>query len=199
MAGEDKKAGEQPAAKSKKGKLLVISLISVVVLGGGAWFAMGYLKKKDASKPKLSKEEEAKLNAPRAPKRMPVPLLRDTIVYFPKVAGNDSSYDMIISTNAKAARYDKIIVTLADTKRERFAVARISLIADDTNQLIEAINENQPKVYDSIAKMLSLKTVKDIQTPAFRNLFRMDVMNVCNKILGTNLVREVLLSEFMVQ
>jgi flagellar basal body-associated protein FliL len=199
VSDEEKKSDAKPQAKSKKGKLILILSISIVLVGGGTWFTLGYLKKKDVAQEEVSKEDAAKKLLPHAPKGMPVPLVRDTVVYLPKLPGKELSQDMIVSTNAKAARLEQIVVQLADTKRPRHAVARIALVSNDTDQLIEKINENQPKIFDSISKLLALKTAKEVQMPSFRSLFRADVMTVCNKLLGTNLVHEVLIPEFMMQ
>lgn len=188
-------------AKSKRGVLFyLLVLIAVLLLGGGGWFGYQYLGKKGASSEDQGESGghgDGQVKRVAAPPKMAVPLVPDKVVFTPKDRGNILTSDMIVSTNSKAPK--KLIVKLADTKAPRFAMLQVFLSANNTDDLIEKVNANQPELYEKITKRIAEKTAKDVNTPGFRNRIRSELMYECNRLLGSNVVQEIIITESVTQ
>lgn len=199
MAKETPQAPE--GAKRKRGLVFyLLVIIPVLLLPAGGWFTYQYLGKKGSGSGDSSESGghgNGKEKRIVAPPKLAVPLVPDKVVFMPKDRGNSLTSDMIVSTNSKAPK--KLIVPLADTKAPRFAMMQIFLSADKTDELIEKLNANQPDLYEKIAKRISEKTAKDINTPGFRNRMRSEVMYECNRLLGSNVVQEIIITESVTQ
>lgn len=188
-------------AKRKRGALFyLLVIIPVLLLGAGGWFGYQYLGKKGAGTGDSSESGgpgEGKNKRIVAPPKLAVPLVPDKVVFMPKTSGNSLTSDMIVSTNSKAPK--KLIVQLADTKAPRFAMMQVFLSADKTDELIERLNANQPDLYEKITNMISQKTAKDINALGFRNRIRSELMYECTRLLGSNVVQEIIITELVTQ
>jgi len=189
------------------GVLAYLPLVLMVVLMPLiAWLVIGYLE------PKPEKTEEpAKIKKVKkigAPSNMAVPVI-DGVLGFVKGNPRNGISPIITNTNAIAANISDlgdITVTLADTKSAHNAVIQIYVVGDDTDEIIRRINETIVKAiarndrttfFDQVTKLLSSKFIKDTFEPSFKNILRGEIKALCDQVLGTNVVREVVITKFL--
>lgn len=178
----------------------------VVLMPLIAWLVIGYLE------PKPEKTEEPaelkKVKKIGAPSNMAVPVL-DGVLGFVKGDPRNGISPIITTTNrigANISDLGDIIVTLADTKSAHNAVAQIYVVGDDTDEIIRRINETianavkndeRTTFFDHVTKLLSSKFIKDTYEPSFRKTLRGEIKALSDQVLGTNVVREVVISKFL--
>ena len=211
------------AAKPKRGLLGMLPLIAVLVLSPVAgWFGLAYYQKKkkmadpqaaakpegEAEKGHESKESKGgghgkeKAKPSKLPPRLPIPIALSELVV---VAGNPE-LDLpprIVSTNffkMNGKKPEEIVIMFADTtKKKHYAVFQIYLAAENSQELMNLMNEHQTNLYENLTNMLSAKRFKDTKIPGFRNLLRSEIIGLANQVFETNLVREAILSKFIAQ
>ena len=146
---------------------------------------------------KKGKSKNSEEKSVPAPPKLAVPLVPTKVTFFPKLKGKDLTSDMIISTNSKTSQ--RIITRLSDVKSQHFAMVQVFLSAKNTDELIRKVNANQPELYNSITNRIGQKSYKNAQSPSFRNVIRAEMLYECNRILGSNVVQEVIITELVVQ
>lgn len=187
-------------------------ILMVVLMPVIAWFVLGFLEKKP-EKQETSEETQGAHGggggrALGAPSNMAVPVLPQVLGF---VKGNPKKgiYPIITSTNAIAGNktdLGEIIVSLADKKSVHNAVAQIYVSGNDTDEIIRRINatiseamaKDQPiSFFDRVVGLLSSKLIKETQQPGFRKTLREELQSLCNEVLGSNIVQEVVITKFL--
>lgn len=133
-----------------------------------------------------------------------VPLTRKPVVFRKKNGGGlDGSYDRVLFVDPQGrdgdlAKADKIVVNIKDTDGKRFGVVRL-LLGGNNLRLILSMNSNRDRLLDTASEVLSSKTLDDINKPGFRNQLQQELRPRFNEILGSDLVDEVVITEFVIQ
>jgi flagellar basal body-associated protein FliL len=189
-----------PSAKPKGRMMLYLAIgLALVVTPVATWFASGLFQKPVAGKQtKAPKTDWVKLEAPP---NMAIPLIRTQIVF---IEANESLGHpaFVTPTNSQAARpIEKMTIRLADTKETHYVVAQFHLVGKNTDLLITRMNQrtNAAALYDETKDLLSKMTLQQVRAPSFRTLFRGRIKVIADRILGSNVVQEVLLSDFITQ
>lgn len=166
--------------------------------GGGGHGGGGH---GDEKAPKKSKHPSGWRNT-----KIPIPLTREAVAF--KAAeepdrDKPADFDKYVVLDLKGetrdtAQADKIVVNIANTRGERFAVARLSVIGEHP-ELIRRMNENRERLIDVAAGTLSSKTLDDIEKPGFRNILRAELVALFNQILGPGTIQEVVITEWITQ
>lgn len=115
----------------------------------------------------------------------------------------DGSYDRVLFVDPQGrdgdlAKADKIVVNIKDTDGKRFGVVRL-LLGGNNLRLILSMNSNRDRLLDTASEVLSSKTLDDINKPGFRNQLQQELRPRFNEILGSDLVDEVVITEFVIQ
>jgi hypothetical protein len=199
---------EQPAAPAKPKRRIVTYLIVGILLLAtpvATWFALDLFKKPEAgggaSGTNVVKAAPRKnwveLNAPNG---MAIPLVRTQIVFIK--ANPALGYPPFVAPmNLQPARtMEKMMIRLADTNEVHHAVGQFHLVGKNTDLLIDRLNRgtNAAALYDEAFRLISNMTFKQARSSTFRNLLRAHLSHLCDRILGTNVVHEVL-AEFVTQ
>lgn len=133
-----------------------------------------------------------------------IPLTHKPVVFRRKSGdGADGSYDRVLflddqGRDGELAQADKLVVNIANTGGTRFAVARI-LLSGTSVQLIQSMNSNRHKLLDAANEVLASKTLDDINKPGFRNQLRQELLSRFSKVVGSDLIDEVIITESVIQ
>ncbi|MHC1769694.1 MAG: flagellar basal body-associated protein FliL [Verrucomicrobiia bacterium] len=92
----------------------------------------------------------------------------------------------------------KVLVNIAGTMGTRYLLASLTLVSarSDLKNLIE---KNDAQLRDAAAGVLACKTIADLEKPDARNLIRTELISTFNHVLGSDVVRELYLTEFAIQ
>lgn len=213
----------EPAAKApvkpKRGFLRFIPIIlALVITPVGAWYGLEFFNRSKMTEAEKAKAagEKSKAASEKEKKTKPgvgrvaVPLTPNFMVFVPRNPSDPLSVDQIQTTNAvPTIPYDRITVVLADKNRTRYAQTAISLIGTSTEELIAVMNSKSERklpdakltptkaqeLFAAVSELLSQKVARDVSSPEFRNIFRHEVLLLCEQSLGPGIVREVVLTE----
>ena len=175
------------------------TILMVVLTPVIAWFVLGYLEEKPETKEEPVKEKKEKgFGAPRG---LAVPVISGQLGF---INGNPKNgmYPRIAATNdipSNRMGLEEMIITLAD-RTVHNAVAQIYVIGEDTDEVMRRINLTRREAvsfFERVTNHLSLKTMDEVQAPAFRNVLRAEILVLCDEFLGTNIVQEVVISKFL--
>lgn len=201
------------ATKPKRGMMFFLPIILLaLLLPVGGWFGLKYFNKHKASgstdsaaELEKKEKEKEKARASLLPKRLPMPITDKVLTYIPGNPKEDVP-PRIVTTNALVANSRKpfqIVVLFADTRKKHYGVGQFYLAGDNTDGLMRRMNDlvttNQAVLLESVTNLLSAKLYKDTKVPGFRQLLRAQLFELSNQILGSNLVQEVIIPEFMTQ
>jgi flagellar basal body-associated protein FliL len=135
--------------------------------------------------------------------KLPVPLTRDAVAYVEKDKDKPSDTAKIVTLDIKGetkdlAQSDKIVVNVAGTGGSRYLLVRISLVSDHPS-FIERLNENRERLIDTASGTLQSKTLDDLNRPGYRSLLKSELQGLFNQQLGSAMIQEVLIHEFVIQ
>lgn len=154
---------------------------------------------------------------PKAPRKMPVPLTGGSLIFEPGPSGTgiirvtnappsvtfESSekrrFEGLDTLRAEKSRHAGMIVKLADTRRDCFAIVEIYMVGENTDELIARANATRPKLYQSVMNLLSSKTAVALDAPGGRQVLRSEILDRCQQILGPKIVGEILITRLLHQ
>jgi flagellar FliL protein len=92
----------------------------------------------------------------------------------------------------------KLLVNVSGTLGTRYIQASLTLVSRNP-ELKTLAEKNDAQLRDSTSSAISSKTITDLEKPGARNLIRAELINVCNNVLGSGVVSEIYLTEFVIQ
>jgi flagellar FliL protein len=93
---------------------------------------------------------------------------------------------------------DQFIVNLVSNNADRYLKCKISFELDSPD-LQQEIDKKLPAVRDIVIKILSSKTVEEIQTAKGKEKLKEEIRRKVNEILTTGEIRHVYFTEFVIQ
>jgi flagellar FliL protein len=93
---------------------------------------------------------------------------------------------------------DKFVVNLVSTNANRYLKCKIDLELD-SQELQQEIDKKLPAIRDLIIRILSSKTVEEIQTSKGKEKLKEEIKRKINEVLTTGEVRNVYFTEFVIQ
>jgi len=98
----------------------------------------------------------------------------------------------------ETATLNKLLVNVSNTMGSRYLLTSLTLVSklSDFKQRLEA---NEPQLRDAACGVLSTKTIADLEKPGARNLVRSELIAAFNRVLGSDAVQEMYLTEFAIQ
>ena len=93
---------------------------------------------------------------------------------------------------------DKFVVNLVSTNANRYLKCKIDLELD-SQELQQEIDKKLPAIRDLIIRVLSSKTVEEIQTSKGKEKLKEEIKRKINEVLTTGEVRNVYFTEFVIQ
>ena len=93
---------------------------------------------------------------------------------------------------------DQFIVNLVSTNANRYLKCKIDLELD-APELQQEVDKKLPAVRDLIIRILSSKTVEEIQTAKGKEKLKEEIKRKINQILDSGEIRNVYFTEFVIQ
>jgi len=93
---------------------------------------------------------------------------------------------------------DQFIVNLVSNNSSRYLKCKIDLELD-SQELQQEIDKKLPAIRDLIIRILSSKTVEEIQTSKGKEKLKEEIKRKINEILTTGEIRNVYFTEFVIQ
>lgn len=132
-----------------------------------------------------------------------IPRIKAVISEIPTAAAPVTRFGKSVSTQGKgtsqlqSVQFNKIIVNVAGSMG-RYILASLTVAGDAVN-FKEQIESRRDMIVDLIASVLSTKSLSDLEKPGARNLIRSELLTTINNSLGSNLVKEIYITEFTIQ
>jgi len=186
---------EEGAPAKKKSKLLLIIILVVVlaVLGGGGYYAyITFLKAKPAAEapaegdaPKADGEKKAESKKEEPKKEEPK---KDE-----KKEGSAKDKKPLVTS------IQNIITNLADPGGRRYVKLSVDFDFDNDTTAREFEEKYQAKVKDAILTLLWSKTSEDLSGIEGMQTFKMEIQSRVNQIMGQGKVKNVFITERVIQ
>jgi flagellar basal body-associated protein FliL len=93
---------------------------------------------------------------------------------------------------------EKLIVNLSGTSGTRYLMTSLTLVGEKKN-FASVIEENKDKILDVTTGALNAKTIPDLEKPGARNQIRSELLTVINSALGSDMVKEIYITEMAIQ
>lgn len=163
---------EQPKKKGKL-KLIILAALVLAILGGGGFFAYKYfLAPKDEDKNATAKQDNTSTTS--------------------------ANQTQQAELQAQLITLPTLVVNLADPLGRRY----LKLTADleiANKEAANQVQENMPKIKDSLILLLSSKTYAQLASIEQKMLLKKEIVARLNQILGTPVVKRVYFTEFIIQ
>ncbi len=171
---EEKEDEKKP--KSKK-KFIIIG-IALLLLGGGGFFGYKFFLAKPKEQPTKATEQVEKKGETKKEKKKKEEQPKEIVT--------------------KVVPLPTLLVNLADPLGRRYLKISISIEVkgEKTPSLIE---EDTPKIKDTLILLLSSKTFDDLNSFDKKIELKKEIVERINQILGKPVVRRVYFTEFIVQ
>jgi len=137
-------------------------------------------------------------------------IIGGVVAYF-LLSGNDESQDTQVPQKVEKKKrvkslteigpiypLDQFIVNLVSTNADRYLKCKIDLELD-APETQQEIDKKLPAIRDLIIRILSSKTVEEIQTAKGKEKLKEEIKRKINEILTTGEVRNVYFTEFVIQ
>ncbi|MBM3832708.1 MAG: flagellar basal body-associated FliL family protein [Verrucomicrobia bacterium] len=186
-------------------------IVALLVMPGVAYLTLKYLPElktlqrqaADAStnQPSAKPTNQFKLLKQKAAPRMPVPIADGQLGFDPDVSKEPGPVRLVL-TNAPNVSNFTMTLRLADRNRPRHALVELFMLGENTDELIakaNLANSKDPGLYRSITNRLSGKTADNLLKPGSRNVLRTELLALCNQLMGSNTVHEILITALVVQ
>jgi len=98
----------------------------------------------------------------------------------------------------RSFKFEEIVSNLAGTMGTRFIKTSFE-VSGSSDQLRSKIKENQAQVQDAIMTVLSIRTIRELESVGGRNSLRVGLVDAINTALGVSIVEELYFMELIVQ
>ena len=98
----------------------------------------------------------------------------------------------------RSFKFEEIISNLAGTMGTRFIKTTFE-VSGSSDQLRSKIKEHQAQVQDAIMTVLSIRTIRELESVGGRNSLRVGLIEAINTALGVSIVEELYFMELIVQ
>jgi len=95
-------------------------------------------------------------------------------------------------------KLENLLLNLADGDERRYLKVTIELEMSDS-EVIPEVEKRLPKIRDALILLLSSKTSSEIQTPEGQLMLRQQIAKRLSAILGQGTIKDVYLTQFLIQ
>jgi flagellar basal body-associated protein FliL len=118
---------------------------------------------------------------------------------FPPVASGDVKPKPPAHKFGRVLALDSVVVNVAQTEGRRYLKATVHLEVADEEKLVKELESRKPQMVDLIVATLSKKTLTDVTAPEALDRLRGEMLERFVSVLGAERVRQVFVTEFVVQ
>ena len=118
---------------------------------------------------------------------------------FPPVAAGDAKPKPAVPRFGRVIALDSVVVNVAQTEGRRYLKVTVHLEVPDEEKLVKEVESRKPQLLDLIVATLTKKTLSEVTAPEALDKLRDEVRERFVPALGPERVRQVFITEFVVQ
>jgi flagellar protein FliL len=196
--------GQNPAplaaAPAKGGLASALPLLAVILLMPlAAWATIKFLlPAQGQASAETTVAQKKKIFPDDRDTEVPIPLTTFSILWMKGATPNEQGRIVYLNSTDEA-KPEKIVVNIAGTEGKRYAVANLSILGNHP-ELLFRINDKKLMLRQQASVLLSSKTLDEMtRGAAFHDIFRAELIQHFNRILGPGTVQDVIVSDFLIQ
>jgi flagellar FliL protein len=118
---------------------------------------------------------------------------------FPPVAAGDVKAKPTPHKFGRVVALDSVVVNVAQTEGRRYLKATVHIEVPEEEKIVKEVESRKPQLLDLIVATLTKKTLSEVTAPEALDRLRGEVLERVNQALGPERVRQVFITEFVVQ
>jgi flagellar protein FliL len=118
---------------------------------------------------------------------------------FPPVAAGDVKAKPTAHKFGRVVALDSVVVNVAQTEGRRYLKATVHIEVPEEEKIVKEVESRKPQLLDLIVATLTKKTLSEVTAPEALDRLRGEVLERVSQALGPERVRQVFITEFVVQ
>jgi flagellar FliL protein len=118
---------------------------------------------------------------------------------FPPVAAGDVKPKPTTHKFGRVVALDSVVVNVAQTEGRRYLKATVHIEVPEEDKVVKEVESRKPQLLDLIVATLTKKTLSEVTAPEALDRLRGEVLERVTQALGPDRVRQVFITEFVVQ
>ncbi len=118
---------------------------------------------------------------------------------FPSVAVGDVQTKPATHKFGRVIALDSVVVNVAQTEGRRYLKATVHIEVPEEEKVVKEVESRKPQLLDLIVATLTKKTLAEVTAPEALDRLRGEVLERVSQALGPERVRQIFITEFVVQ
>lgn len=118
---------------------------------------------------------------------------------FPPPAAGDVKIKPAAHKFGRVVALDSVVVNVAQTEGRRYLKATVHIEVPEEEKVVKEVESRRPQLLDLIVATLTKKTLSEVTAPEALDKLRGEVLERVSQALGPDRVRQVFITEFVVQ
>lgn len=118
---------------------------------------------------------------------------------FPPLAAGDVKPKPAAHKFGRVVALDSVVVNVAQTEGRRYLKATVHIEVPEEEKVVKEVESRKPQLLDLIVATLTKKTLSEVTAPEALDRLRGEVLERVSQALGPERVRQVFITEFVVQ
>lgn len=118
---------------------------------------------------------------------------------FPPLAAGDVKTKPAAHKFGRVVALDSVVVNVAQTEGRRYLKATVHIEVPEEEKVVKEVESRRPQLLDLIVATLTKKTLSEVTAPEALDKLRGEVLERVSQALGPDRVRQVFITEFVVQ
>jgi flagellar protein FliL len=118
---------------------------------------------------------------------------------FPPIAPDTKKTAAPPQKFGKVIALEPVVVNLAQSEGRRYLKATVHLEVPEEEKVVKEVEARKPQLLDLLVNMLTKKTLAEVTTPDALDALRAEILERVVQAVGKERVRQVFVTEFVVQ
>lgn len=118
---------------------------------------------------------------------------------FPPIAADTKKIAAPPQKFGKVIALEPVVVNLAQSEGRRYLKATVHLEVPEEEKVVKEVEARRPQLLDLLVNMLTKKTLAEVTTPDALDTLRAEILERVVQAVGKERVRQVFVTEFVVQ
>jgi flagellar FliL protein len=118
---------------------------------------------------------------------------------FPSPVAGETKPKTTTHKFGRVVALDSVVVNLAQTEGRRYLKATVHIEVPEEEKVVKEVESRKPQLLDLIVATLTKKTLSEVTAPEALDKLRGEVLERVSQALGPERVRQVFITEFVVQ
>jgi flagellar protein FliL len=118
---------------------------------------------------------------------------------FPPVAADTTKTVAPPQKFGKVIALEPVVVNLAQSEGRRYLKATVHLEVPEEEKIVKEVEARKPQILDLLVNMLTKKTLAEVTAPEGLDALRAEILERVTQTVGKERVRQVFVTEFVVQ